>query len=655
MGRARRPDSGYGAIAHRGAAWRPLWTRHEIAERVDAGDVIGKSAASRWWRASPACSCPRRAWRAHRAGGMLAEVDGATNPRAVSGSPSKRGRSRIALPLPCAGLTLSRAADPAPHAVRHRLAIVGRAPGTGNLICSTAFGFTAYAPSRMPVDYLQKILTAKVYDVAIETPLELAASLSRAARQPRAAEARGPAAGVLVQAARRLQQDGAAARGRARAGCHRRIGRQPRAGCGARRAAARLQTRRSSCRSPRRTSRSRRSRRAARTSCCTAIRTRTRMRRRCELQKATRRDVRASVRRSRRHRRPGHDRHGDPAPVPGTARRDLRRRRRRRPDRRHRRVREARAAGGQVIGVQPVDSDAMARSLAAGRRVMLPHVGLFADGVAVKQVGKETFRLAPPVRRRHDPRRHRRDLRRDQGRVRGHARRSSSRPARSPSPASRLVRRHRVRDRTFVAIACGANMNFDRLRFVAERAELGEQREAILAVTIPERPGSFREFCALLGKRSVTEFNYRYADPQRRAPLRRHRSRESRARPPQLLAALRARHDRGLRPVRQRDGEAARAPPGRRPCAGGRERDPLPLRVSRAARRADAVPGQHERRLEHQPVPLPQPRRRLRARAGRHAGAARARTPSSAVSSTAWATTTSTRRPIRPTGCSSAR
>jgi len=74
------------------------------------------------------------------------------------------------------------------------------------------------------------------------------------------------------------------------------------------------------------------------------------------------------------------------------------------------------------------------------------------------------------------------------------------------------VERHRVRDKTYVAIACGANMNFDRLRFVAERAELGEEREAIFAVTIPERPGSFREFCALLGKRSITEFNYRYAD-----------------------------------------------------------------------------------------------------------------------------------------------
>ena len=71
---------------------------------------------------------------------------------------------------------------------------------------------------------------------------------------------------------------------------------------------------------------------------------------------------------------------------------------------------------------------------------------------------------------------------------------------------------HRTKNRTYVAIACGANMNFDRLRFVAERAELGEQREAVLAVTIPERPGSFREFCKLLGKRQVTEFNYRYSD-----------------------------------------------------------------------------------------------------------------------------------------------
>ena len=167
----------------------------------------------------------------------------------------------------------------------------------------------------------------------------------------------------------------------------------------------------------------------------------------------------------------------------------------------------------RVVGVQPVDSDAMTRSLAAGRRVALPHVGLFADGVAVKQVGRETFRLA-------------RQYVDDMITVDTDATcaalkdvfedtRSILEPAGALSVAGvkQWCARHRAKDRTYVAIACGANMNFDRLRFVAERAELGEQREAIFAVTIPERPGSFREFCTLLGNRNVTEFNYRYADP----------------------------------------------------------------------------------------------------------------------------------------------
>jgi len=166
----------------------------------------------------------------------------------------------------------------------------------------------------------------------------------------------------------------------------------------------------------------------------------------------------------------------------------------------------------RIIGVQPEDSDAMARSLEAGRRVVLPHVGLFADGVAVKQVGKETFRIA-------------REVVDEVVRVDTDATcaalkdvfedtRSILEPAGALSiaGAKAWIDRHRTRDRTYVAIACGANMNFDRLRFVAERAELGEEREAVLAVTIPERPGSFRQFCKLLGKRSVTEFNYRYAD-----------------------------------------------------------------------------------------------------------------------------------------------
>jgi threonine dehydratase len=138
---------------------------------------------------------------------------------------------------------------------------------------------------------------------------------------------------------------------------------------------------------------------------------------------------------------------------------------------------------------------------------------LFADGVAVKQVGRETFRIC-------------RELVDEIVLVDTDAAcaaikdvfedtRSILEPAGALSVAGvkAWCERHRVKDRTYVAIACGANMNFDRLRFVAERAELGEQREAIIAVSIPERPGSFREFCALLGKRSITEFNYRYADP----------------------------------------------------------------------------------------------------------------------------------------------
>ena len=166
----------------------------------------------------------------------------------------------------------------------------------------------------------------------------------------------------------------------------------------------------------------------------------------------------------------------------------------------------------KVIGVQPVDSDAMARSIAAGRRIKLEHVGLFADGVAVREVGKETFRIC-------------RELVDDIVLVDTDAicaalkdvfedTRSILEPAGALSVAGLKAwcDRHRFRNRTLVAIACGANMNFDRLRFVAEQAELGEEREAILAVTIPERPGSFRQFCALLGKRNVTEFNYRYAD-----------------------------------------------------------------------------------------------------------------------------------------------
>ena len=167
----------------------------------------------------------------------------------------------------------------------------------------------------------------------------------------------------------------------------------------------------------------------------------------------------------------------------------------------------------RLIGVQPIDADAMTRSLAAGRRVKLAQVGLFADGVAVKQVGAETLRLC-------------RELVDEMILVDNDAicaaikdvfedTRSILEPAGALAiaGAKAWVGRRQATDRTLVAVACGANMNFERLRFVAERAELGEHREAILAVTIPEKPGSFRQFCASLGPRNVTEFNYRYSDP----------------------------------------------------------------------------------------------------------------------------------------------
>jgi threonine dehydratase len=168
----------------------------------------------------------------------------------------------------------------------------------------------------------------------------------------------------------------------------------------------------------------------------------------------------------------------------------------------------------KIIGVEPVDADAMTRSLKAGRRVKLDHVGLFADGVAVKEVGRETFRLC-------------RELVDDMVLVDTDAicaaikdvfedTRAILEPAGALAiaGAKAWVQRKHARGKTLVAIACGANMNFDRLRFVAEEAELGEKREAILSVAIPEEPGSFRKFCTLLGPRNVTEFNYRYASPR---------------------------------------------------------------------------------------------------------------------------------------------
>ena len=166
----------------------------------------------------------------------------------------------------------------------------------------------------------------------------------------------------------------------------------------------------------------------------------------------------------------------------------------------------------KIIGVEPVDADAMNQSLKAGKRVRLSQVGLFADGVAVREVGEETFRLCQEyvdeiiLVDTDDTCAAIKDVFEDT--------RSILEPAGALAigAAKAYVEREQITGQTLVAVACGANMNFDRLRFVAERAEFGERREAIFAVTIPEQPGSLRKFCDCLGKRNMTEFSYRIAD-----------------------------------------------------------------------------------------------------------------------------------------------
>jgi len=166
----------------------------------------------------------------------------------------------------------------------------------------------------------------------------------------------------------------------------------------------------------------------------------------------------------------------------------------------------------KIIGVEPEDAASMFESLRAGKRVTLDRVGIFADGVAVKRVGEETFRLTrqyvdevllvttdqlcAAIQ----------DVFEDT--------RAIVEPAGALAVAGikKYVAREGCKERTFVAINCGANMNFDRLRYIAERADIGAQREVLLAVEMPETPGSFMRFCELLGQRSVTEFNYRFGD-----------------------------------------------------------------------------------------------------------------------------------------------
>ncbi len=166
----------------------------------------------------------------------------------------------------------------------------------------------------------------------------------------------------------------------------------------------------------------------------------------------------------------------------------------------------------KIIGVEPVDSDAMSRSLQAGHRVRLDQVGLFADGVAVREVGQETFRICQQyvdeilLVDTDNTCAAIKDVFEDT--------RSILEPAGALAiaGAKAYVEREGLTGQTLIAIACGANMNFDRLRFVAERAELGEHREAIFAVKIPEESGSLRKFCENMSQRNLTEFSYRIAD-----------------------------------------------------------------------------------------------------------------------------------------------
>lgn len=164
----------------------------------------------------------------------------------------------------------------------------------------------------------------------------------------------------------------------------------------------------------------------------------------------------------------------------------------------------------RIVAVEPADAACLKLALDTGRRGRLSHVGLFADGVAVAQIGEKTFpilkelvdevvtvstdEICAAIK----------DIYEDT--------RSIVEPAGALSVAGikSYVARTGAKSKTFVGINCGANMNFDRLRYISERTEIGEKREAVLAVTIPEKAGSFRKFCKTLGKRNITEFNYRY-------------------------------------------------------------------------------------------------------------------------------------------------
>ena len=171
----------------------------------------------------------------------------------------------------------------------------------------------------------------------------------------------------------------------------------------------------------------------------------------------------------------------------------------------------------RIIGVEPVDAACMHAAMQAGECVDLEQVGLFADGVAVRRAGTETYNVCKEFVDEivlvtvDEMSSAIKDIFNDT--------RTLTEPAGALAVAGmkRYIQDNKVTGKTFIGINSGANLNFDRLRHIAERAEIGESREALLAVTIPEKPGSFKGFCEALGKRSVTEFNYRYSGPDKAA------------------------------------------------------------------------------------------------------------------------------------------
>ncbi len=305
----------------------------------------------------------------------------------------------------------------------------------------------------------------------------------------------------------------------------------------------------------------------------------------------------------------------------------------------------------KVIGVQTTDSDAMARSLKARKRVTLNDVGLFSDGTAVKLAGEETFRVCKQyvdevvlvdtdavcaaIK----------DVFQDT--------RSILEPAGALAIAGAKLyaKREKLKGETLVTVCSGANMNFDRLRFVAERAEIGEKRESILAVTIPETPGSFRKFCSLLGKRNITEFNYRYADPKAAQVFVGIQVKDQ-----SETADLVDKLQRSKLPTLDlSDNEMAKL--HLRHLVGGHApdihgRNPVPLRIPGTPRRADEFPQQHGPQTGTSRCSTTATTARTTAACW---SACRCRAPTrrrSRPSSTPSATLTGTRATTRLTGCS---